>query len=252
MGPDLHVLVGVYALDALDDAELNRFTRHLRGCAACAAEVRGLREVATNLAYAAAADPSAELKGRVMAAIAVTRQLPPEAARGRRRWSRTWHWLTGSWLSGRWLPRLALVTAAAAIAAAVALGVIQVNTAGQLNQARAQAGQIAAVLAAPDVRIVSGAVSTGGSATVELSASRRQLVVTTTGLAPLPPGEVYQLWLIGTAATRSAGLLPAAAAGHSGPVLASGLTSGDKLGMTVEPAGGTSQPTTTPVLLIGL
>jgi anti-sigma-K factor RskA len=41
-------------------------------------------------------------------------------------------------------------------------------------------------------------------------------------------------------------------AGLTTPALASGLVSGDELGMTVEPAGGTNQPTTTPILLLSL
>jgi hypothetical protein len=51
---------------------------------------------------------------------------------------------------------------------------------------------------------------------------------------------------------RSAGLLPLPSAGQTAPVLASGLVAGDKVGMTVEPAGGTSLPTTTPILLLTL
>jgi anti-sigma-K factor RskA len=90
-----------------------------------------------------------------------------------------------------------------------------------------------------------------------VSAGQRRLVVSTSGLAALPAGKVYELWLIGPSATqatavRRAGLLPPAAAGRTAPVLASGLVSGDKLGMTVEPAGGTNQPTTTPILLLSL
>jgi anti-sigma-K factor RskA len=93
--------------------------------------------------------------------------------------------------------------------------------------------------------------------TVVLSAGRRELVVSTSGLASLPTGKVYQLWLIGPSAAqatavRPAGLLPLAESGLTVPVLASGLVAGDKLGMTVEPAGGSSQPTTTPILLLSL
>jgi len=33
-------------------------------------------------------------------------------------------------------------------------------------------------------------------------------------------------------------------------VLATGVTSGDRIGITVEPAGGTSSPTTAPVIAI--
>jgi anti-sigma-K factor RskA len=113
------------------------------------------------------------------------------------------------------------------------------------------------VLAAPDVRTVSGPVSTGGVATVVLSADRRELVVSTSGLAALHADTTYELWLIGPSAAkataiRPAGLLPAAVAGRTSPVLAAGLATGDKLGLTVEPAGGSSQPTTTPVLLLSL
>jgi anti-sigma-K factor RskA len=249
---NLHALAGVYALDALDDgAEQKRFTRHLRHCRACAEEVRGFRSVATALAFAAAADPPPELRDRVMAAVGRTRQLPPVMPRRR---------LPG-WLlwppQTVWLPRLATAAAAIAIAAVVALSIALSGAEQQLSSARAQSQAIAAVLGAPDVRTATGPVTTGGMATVVLSAAKRELVVATSGLAALPAGKVYELWLIGPSATqktavRPAGLLPPALAGLTTPVLASGLVAGDKLAMTVEPAGGTDAPTTTPILLLSL
>jgi hypothetical protein len=250
-GHDLHALTGAYALDALDEGrEKERFIRHLHRCQSCTAETRGLREVATQLAFAASAEPPAGLRERVLAVAAVTRQLPPVVAgKVRRRWLR-------GWLSGIpwtiWMPRLASVTAVAAVAAAVVLGIVLSGTDSQLNSQRSQNQAIAAVLGAPDVRAASGAVSTGGRATVVLSGSKRELVVSTSGLAALPAGKVYQLWLIGPKVTMSAGLVPAAVAGKTTPVLASGLVKGDVLGLTVEPAGGTKQPTTTPILLLKL
>ncbi len=63
---------------------------------------------------------------------------------------------------------------------------------------------------------------------------------------------MYQLWLIGSTKTTSAGLLPPAQAGRTAPVLASGVVQGDKLGLTVEPAPGSAQPTTTPILALPL
>src|SRR5215831_5466894 len=99
--PDLHSLSGAYALDALEPgAEHNRFTRHLSRCPSCAGEVRGFREVATAMAFAAAAEAPAGLRTRVLTAAARTRQLPPEVtthARARRtRSSRPWvPWLSG-------------------------------------------------------------------------------------------------------------------------------------------------------------
>jgi anti-sigma-K factor RskA len=260
---DLHILTGAYALDALEDAaEQDRFARHLRRCAACAAEVRGLREVSTALAFAASAEPPQELRERVLTAAGHMRQLPPEvSSHVRRRRLSAW-WSRIPWMI--WLPRLSTVTAVVAVVAAVVLGVAQSNTEHRLNQARAQFNQvqaqdqaIAAVLAEPDVRSVTGPTSAGGTTTVMLSAALHKLVVSTSGLPALTDGKVYQLWLIGpdlTKATviRSAGLLPLAALGRTSPVLASGLVAGDKLALSVEPAGGSKQPTTTPILQLPL
>lgn len=250
-GHDLHVLTGPYALDALDEGrEKERFIRHLRRCQSCTAEARGLREVATQLAFAASAEPPPGLRERMLAAVAVTRQLPPVVT-GHARQRRLRRWLSGiPWTI--WMPRLASVTAVAAVAAAVVLGIVLSGADSQLNSQRTQNQAIAAVLAAPDVRTAAGTVSTGGRATVVLSGSKRELVVAATGLAGLPAGKVYQLWLIGPPSVRSAGLLPTAVAGRTTPVLASGLVKGDELGLTVEPAGGTKQPTTTPILLLKL
>jgi anti-sigma-K factor RskA len=249
---NLHALAGAYALDALDDgAEQRRFTRHLRRCRACAEEVRGFQNVAAALAFATAAEPPPELRDRVMQAVGRTRQLPPVAVR--RRWRGWLLWTPSS----AWLPRLATAAAAVAIAAVVVLSIALSGTRQQLNSARAQSQAIAAVLGAPDITTVTGPVTTGGRATVLLSAGKRELVVSTSGLAALPAGKAYELWLIGPSSTqktavRAAGLLPAAMAGLTSPVLASGLVAGDKLGMTVEPAGGSNQPTTTPILLLNL
>jgi anti-sigma-K factor RskA len=83
------------------------------------------------------------------------------------------------------------------------------------------------------------------------SAAKRQLVVTTSGLPPLRAGKVYQLWLIGTHGNkiRSEGLLAAPHNGHTAPVLISGLLAGDILGVSVQQAGGSIQPTIPAVIV---
>jgi len=242
---DLHTLTGAFALDALDKgAETDRFNRHLNRCQSCASEVRGFREVATALAFSAATEPPPELRDRVMAAVARTRQLPPEIRThaGPRRSRTRLPWVP--WLSG--------AVATVGIVLAVLFGFAQAHTQQELNQARAQNQAIAGVLAAPDAKLLTSRTTAGGVAVVVLAAEKRQLVVSTTGLPSLPAGKVYQLWLIGPVKTVSAGLLPSAAAGKTAPVLASGVVAGDKLGLTVEPAPGTAQPTTTPILALAL
>jgi anti-sigma-K factor RskA len=240
---DLHLLSGAYALDAIEaGAERDRFTRHLSRCPSCASEVRGFGEVTTALAFAAAAEAPAGLRDRVLAAVAHTRQLPPEArthARPRRTGSLPWV----PWLSG--------AIATAAIAVAVFFGVAQSHTQAELNQARAENAAISVLLAQPNATLLTHGVTHGGVATVVLAADRHELAVVTTGLPALPSGQVYQLWLIGKKIT-SAGLLPPARNGQTPAVLATGVAKGDALGLTVEPAGGSAQPTTTPILALPL
>ena len=242
---DLHSLSGAYALDALEaGAERDRFTRHLSRCQTCASEVRGFREVATAMAFAATAEAPPELRDRVLAAAAHTRQLPPEVkihARPRR--TRAW---------GPWVPWLSGVVAAASIAVAVLFGFAQAHTQQELNQIRAENQAIALVLSAPHVQLLSQTSTKGGVATVVLAADLHRLVVTTSGLPALPAGKVYQLWLIGKTKIVSAGLLPEATSGRTAPVLASGVVKGDTLGLTVEPAPGSAQPTTKPIVALPL
>jgi hypothetical protein len=238
----MHPLSGAYALDALEaGAERDRFNRHLNRCQSCTSEVRGFHEVTTALAFAAAAEPPPELRARVLEAAARTRQVPPEVrTHARPRRSRAWV----PWLSG--------AIATASIVVAVLFGLAQAHTQQELNQVRAENQAIALVLSAPQVRLLTHSTTKGGVATVVLAAFRHQLVVTTSGLPSLPAGKVYQLWLIGKTKIVSAGLLPAAKSGQTAPVLASGVIKGDTLGLTVEPAPGSAQPTTTPILALPL
>jgi hypothetical protein len=242
---DLHSLSGAYALDALEPgSELDRFVRHMDRCQSCAGEVRGFHEVTTALAFAAATEPPPELRMRVLAAAARTRQVPPEVkTHARPRRARAW---------GPWIPWLSGAIATASIVVAVLFGFAQAHTQAELNQVRADNRAISLLLAAPKARLLTHKVTRGGVATVVLAADRHELVVITSGLPALPAGQVYQLWLIGKTKTVSAGLLPAAASGQTSSALASGVVKGDTLGLTVEPAPGTAQPTTTPILVLPL
>jgi len=243
----VHELSGAYALDALDDAERQRFERHLRRCPACDEDVRRMTSTATALAMAVSAEPPPGLKQRVLAAAAATPQLPPlpSAAAAKRRRGRH---VTRS----AWFPRLALGVAAVGVAAAVVLAVVTVSTQDRLNTVQAQNQAIAAVLAAPDAQIATGTSSTGGTATVVLSYAQQKMIFTSSGLPRLPNAKVYELWLLSTGSAVPAGLLPQPSDGKTAPVLAWGLTSADKVGVTVEPAGGTGSPTTTPILVMTL
>jgi anti-sigma-K factor RskA len=265
---DLHTLAGVYAVGAVSDTERKRFERHLDDCPDCTNDVRGLNETATQLGLVVAMTPPPQLKERVMAAAAVTRQNPP--LRDHRQ-PKAAQRPTG------WMPRLVSAAAVIAIAVAAALGVLQARTQSklstaqsQLNNAQSQLGQahsllgqaqsrltrveaqrrlIESVLGSQGAQVVSHRVQKGGVITVVFSHSTKRMVVTTANLPKLADGQVYQLWLIAGTKARSAGLLPTALkSGLTPPVLATGLKPGDIAAMTVEPAGGTKQPTP-PVLV---
>ena len=229
MRDDLHVLTGSYALDAISDAECEEFERHLQHCPACAAEVRGMRETAVRLARARAVAPPARMEQRVLAATYRTRQLPPlprDQIRATRAFPR----------------RLAVLAAAASVAAAVALGVTQLSAQHHLDRARETA--IARVVTAPDARVETARASAGGSVTVVTSGALHEAVVSTTGMAALPSGRAYQVWVMSPSGARSAGLL------HGTSLLASAVRPGDRIGITVEPARGSARPTTTPVAIL--
>jgi anti-sigma-K factor RskA len=237
----MHTLTGVYALDAIDGRERDRFERHLHRCQHCDNEVRGLRETAGRLAMAVARVPPPQLKERVLAAVAQTRQVPPPAAERPRPAARR-----------SWLPRIAVAFGAVGVAAAIALGFAYAGAQHQLDHARAQDRAISAVLTAPGARILTARTKVGGTGTVVVATAQRKLIFTAAGLPRLPAAKVYQVWLLGPPGTRSAGLLPHPAGGRTAPLLAAGLQPGDQVGVTVEPAGGTSQPTTTPILVMPL
>jgi len=229
---ELHVLTGSYALDAVSDAERKEFERHLQHCPTCDAEVRGLRETAARLARTCAMTPPARMEQQVLAATYRTRQLLPLPVGRPRRIPRI----------PRIPRRVAVLAAAAGVAVAAGLGVTQLSAQHQLDQARATA--IARVVTAPDARVDTAPTSAGGSVTVVTSAALHESVVSASRMASLPSGRVYQVWVMSRSGARSAGLI------HGSSLLASAVRPGDRIGITVEPAGGTAQPTTTPVAVV--
>lgn len=238
---EAHTLAGPYAMDAISEPDRVRFERHLAGCDECRREVAGLREATARLAAATAASPPPAMKERVMAAVAATRQQPPLAPPPTA--SRPWH------ARRRVRIRLALAAAAAAVAGvAVFLGVSNGSMQDQLNRDQASSQQVAAVLTARDATMKTGSVRGGGTVTIVMSHSMRELVFTAADLRALPATWGYELWLAGPAGDRPVIMLPAGRHGMAGPVVASGLRPGDHLVLTAEPSGGASRPTT-PMML---
>ena len=261
--PEPHTLAGAYALDALTRADQARFERHLARCQQCAAEISGLREATARLALAAAAEPPAGVTQRALAAAARTRQLPPLTAGKpppsphRRLTAAAFADFAagapdGSPFRRRWLTRVALITAAAMVTLAAALGVATHSAQRQLQQDHVHSAGMAAVLTARDATMISARVSTGGTVSVVMSGREHALVFAAAGLRALPSTSCYELWLMGPVGDQPAAMLPVPRHGMTGPVLASSLKPGERLGLTIEPAGGSAHPTTRTILQIAL
>jgi hypothetical protein len=224
---------------------------------------------------AKSARPPAQLEERVLAATYRTRQLPP-LARDRFRRDRRPSWLTrlftdrlaagrprrdpsadprhvhrpGNARGSSWVrsPRLVAAFAAASVVVAVGLGITQVSTQHQLDTVRASNAAIAKVLDAPDARIETAHATVGGAVTVVASALQQEAVVTTTGMPSLSASKVYQVWVMSSSGAQSVGLV--SATDQTGQLLASSVKAGDRIGITVEPSGGASHPTTAPVVTV--
>ncbi|MGH3520321.1 MAG: anti-sigma factor [Haloechinothrix sp.] len=242
MSADIHTLTGAYALDALSNEEREAFEDHLARCAACRHEVAELRETAARLGSAVAAAPPAQLKADVLERIRRVRQLPPDQGpiipmRGR-----------------KWPLRVAGLAAAASILLALALGIQVFRSAQELESANEQLAQVDGrytdlvdVVTAPDARVITS-TERGMRATVVVSESEGRMAFVPQDMRSPGADKTYQLWLIGPDGARSVGLLASA----NGPVVTDTIEGTNRFGVTVEPAGGSKQPTTNPVMLVAL
>ncbi|TWP36388.1 anti-sigma factor [Leekyejoonella antrihumi] len=264
MNDDIHSLIGAYAVDAVSEDERYRFEQHLSACTHCQAELVGLQAVAGSLASASAVTPPPSLRANILQQIGTVRPLPPlvsdhddegddggpahdrpapspvsvesapasiEQARERRR-----------------RHGVRRFVAAAVAAAAIVVGGLTWHP--WTGSAPTQVSASQQVLHASDAqRYVKHLGQT--TATVVRSKKLDQSVLVADNMAPPPAGHAYQLWYQTPAGKMvSAGLMPANASGATQTVLLNGAA--DKatgVGITVEPAGGSTSPTTTPVAL---
>ncbi|MEU9484808.1 anti-sigma factor [Streptomyces decoyicus] len=242
---DLHTLTGAYALGALSEQEAAEFTRHLAHCEACTQEVRELQETAARLALAVAEVPPADLRLRVMAALPEVRQLPPIR-----------HEATVVPLRRRARHRLPYFAVAACLAIAAVAGGLAVNARHEADQQRdrttraeQQAAAVSALMAAPDATFHTTAFKGGGNGTVVASKRLGQAAFLYHGLPALSGQRVYELWYSRNGTMVPAGLVePGRSTGTM--LLTGGPQGADGVGVTAEPPGGSSSPTSAPLGLL--
>lgn len=246
---DLHTLTGAYVLDALADEERRSFEAHLGDCDACTDEVAELRSAAARLSETAAQPPPSGLRERILAEAGRT---PQEGATGAGSPNVV---EARSGTDARWALRLTAAAAAVMAIAVAGLSYTVADLTGRLDeletitaQEQQTRAQLTDLLAAPDVDVVTAETPDGATGRVVASATRGEAVFVAAGLASAPAEHTYQLWLIDDAGAASAGVFDPDAEGRATQVMAGDIADAVAIGVTVEPAGGSTQPTSDPVM----
>ncbi|HET8624002.1 MAG TPA: anti-sigma factor [Gemmatimonadales bacterium] len=251
---ELRDLAAAYVLGALAPEEARAFEAYLASSPEARREVAEYRETAALLALGGdERRPPPELRARVQAAVAATRERPLRVER-----------------RSPWRP-IAWVGLAAAVLAAVGLGArtrslgrelaARDSTIAELERRVDELGQgvfdrdaILAAVLSRDVRLVQLTASGNPDPAIQIfwDTARNTALVNAIRLKPPPTGRTYQLWWIRdgkpvpsvTFDVRpdGAGLVRGVSVPSDGVLSAAAVTE--------EPSGGSQQPTS-PILLVG-
>ncbi|ADB49948.1 anti-sigma factor [Conexibacter woesei] len=238
--------LAAYAIGALDPRDTVAFAAHLAECDRCRGELHRLAPAVELLpASVEQVDPPPALRGRIMAAIAAEphaarsvdaasppphrrrtdRQPPPPPRRSWRERIRGWH-----------VPALPAAATAAALAAAFAIGFAVRGGGDGGSQPQRTTVPVASLAPGADVR--AQLVSSGGS--WQLDVGR---------MPALPPGRVYQAWVMRRGRDVEPSTVFVLARNGSGTVaIPQSLGAGDQVLVTREPRGGSDRPTSAPLL----
>ena len=232
---ETHVLdlLPAYALGSLDADELRRVEEHLLSCWVCRDESNAFQGVAHELSLAALpAVPSPDLRDRLMQRVRSARparELAPEPIPARPFWER----LLPAW----GLASLFLILALAASS------LILWQRMNQLEFFTAPGGMRAVPLSATD-----NASAATGFVLISTDGDDGALVVD--GLPPLDESQQYQLWLIRDGQRTSGAVFSTDEKAYGGTRIRAPrpLTEYSAVGITIEPMGGSPQPTGDQVL----
>lgn len=266
MDKNIEELLSFYVLDALSDEERELVEAYLVEHPEARERIQELSQAASALPYSAPpVKPSDRPKQLLMKRIEADRltrfSVRSQSSRLRPTWLENLSWAFNKFAFGS----LSLGIAALAISWVVilnnevsrlrgevsALGDALVAQARSLEQLNQSVDQLNAELPQEPASAVRTIEFNGtpvqpqayGQLIADPNSTSAVMVVTR--LAPLQPGIVYQVWLIQGETPTSAGLLTVDADGQGVLLLVSDETIGsfDALGISVEPEGGSQQPT---------
>jgi anti-sigma-K factor RskA len=235
-----------YALGELSGQELQRVRQHLSSCGECRQEVEQLilTLAVLGMAEAEPVSPSPKVRERLLKAVQPPPLSPPRK----------------SLFALGWVPAFAM---AILVIAGMLLATENLSLRRELREEisraaipKTPADVAGAVLSLPDairVTLKPAKFPPQPQATAVYSASKTNLVFTANNIAPPPVGKAYELWLLAAGGKPvPAGMFKPDAQGNASlvnPPLPSGLAA-KGFAVTVEPEGGSEQPTSA-ILLVG-
>ncbi|PXW35840.1 UNVERIFIED_CONTAM: anti-sigma-K factor RskA [Williamsia faeni] len=233
--------IELYALGALEADEVERVEREIAAAPVAErqryrGEITRTREALASLSAGYATPPPPRIRQLVLADLPPRETVPSNVIdiTSRRR-------------------RVTIAVGAVAAALALIVGGVLVGrvTAPDATGPVAQDvdKQISQVLAAPDMKLQQADIGEDTSVTVVASREEDKAVVLADGLPAVPAGQTYQMWLMGDDHDPvSVGLMQGSPGRQA--VAVDNVSGSDTFGVTVEPAGGSPQPTGDPVVVV--
>ena len=266
MDEQIEALLPFYVLDALTPAEKAQVEAYLRAHPELHAELAEMEIAAAALPYAAPpVAPSPAVKERLMSQVQAApervaqRQTPPQLARQPA--SPTWRDRWQQWWAGLWaMPAFS----AAALLLILALGIWGIAQSRQLQTLRAEnellrlailsENNLIAVLSSDShqtTAIQGTEVEPQARGHLFQDAASQAAVLVVSDLPLLPPDRTYQFWLIQGGVAVDAGIFQVNQQGDGLHTLPPDLTGSpfDAIGVSIEPEGGSAQPTGDIVML---
>jgi anti-sigma-K factor RskA len=234
MSDDAHVLdlLPAYAIGGLDAEGVRLVEEHLLSCWICRAESAEFQDVLGQLSLVVpAAVPPADLKDRLLQRVQAARPQQPIPVQRTER---------------SWLERLLPVWGLASFALIIILAVFNLSLWQRLNHLEfftAPGGMRAVPLSAPDA-------ASKATGFVLISADGDEGALVVDGLPPLGESQQYQVWLIRDGQRTSGAIFSTDEKSYGGTRInvSGSLLEYSAVGITIEPFGGSPQPTGANVL----
>lgn len=151
-----------------------------------------------------------------------------------------------------WLPWAAAAAAVALVIAGFGINSWQTQQRQyalqeRLEHTQKQLDETTRLMTAPDLKTSTAELPDGGSVTV-VSSEAEQVIRVSASNVDVPSGSDLQMWVIDADGPESAGLMSGAGAQIDDRT----FTAGSQFGITVEPSGGSPQPTSDPIVAVEL